>query len=278
MLIFGQSRKANWFQKIVATDVVTKGISESGLSVLSNVGITVSKSTQQRERNKAASDHERVVLEFVQEAYEQKDLLVLMIDDYTDIHTKQRPKDQETSTATSMATILLKRLPGVPAIPVTEPSAITPRIDVSILKEFAANRMSSIADTYASVMPPWIRAAFFDPETERHRVSIHDYQEQQSVRSMRKMVNCRLIDELEIRLKSFESFLEAAKYAVNHCLQKYLSSFICPNLETGQLNFTCDRYSITHQLVPLLVSRILFRSLGHYMCSLMQENVFVFCT
>ena len=33
MLVFGQSQKANWFQKTLSRQVVTKGISESGLKL-----------------------------------------------------------------------------------------------------------------------------------------------------------------------------------------------------------------------------------------------------
>ena len=57
---------------------------------------------------------------------------------------------------------------------------------------------------------------------------MHDYQEQQLNRSMRKMKDCRLLDELELPLKSFDNFLKAATHAVNHGLHLYLSSFICP--------------------------------------------------
>ena len=61
-----------------------------------------------------------------------------------------------------------------------------------------------------------------------HSFQVHDYQEQQSNRSMRKMKDCRLIDELVLPLKSFENFLKAATHAVNYGLHQYLSSFICP--------------------------------------------------
>ena len=43
MLIFGQSQKASWFQKIISSTVVSKGISESGLSILHRSGIATSK-------------------------------------------------------------------------------------------------------------------------------------------------------------------------------------------------------------------------------------------
>ena len=43
MLMFGQSQKASWFQKLISNMVVKKGISEGGLSVLNQSGIAVSK-------------------------------------------------------------------------------------------------------------------------------------------------------------------------------------------------------------------------------------------
>ena len=54
--------------------------------------------------------------DFIDETIHMKCLLVVMIDDYTNIHTKHRPLDSTTSTARSMATIFLKRFPDDPAI------------------------------------------------------------------------------------------------------------------------------------------------------------------
>ena len=45
MLMFGQSQKANWFQRVLSCQVVGRGISESGLSILNKSGIAVSKAT-----------------------------------------------------------------------------------------------------------------------------------------------------------------------------------------------------------------------------------------
>ena len=78
-------------------------------------------------------------------------------------------------------------------------------------------------------MPYWIRTAFFDPEMERLRVEVHDYQAHQTeTKSMRKMDGCRLIDEIELPLKSFQSFHQAACHAVRKGLGIYLERFICP--------------------------------------------------
>ena len=82
--------------------------------------------------------------------------------------------------------------------------------------------------SYASVMPQWIRATFFGPEMERNRIGIHNYQEYKLIKQLRKMKDCRLIDELEIPLKSLENFCQPASHAVNQGLGRYLDTFICP--------------------------------------------------
>ena len=48
---------------------------------------------------------------------------------------------------------------------------------------------------------------------ERIRIREHDYQADKS-NELRKMKDCRLIDELKIPLKSFENFCQAATHAV----------------------------------------------------------------
>ena len=58
MLVYGQSQKANWFQKIFAQNMTGKGISESGLAILNQSGISVSKSTQRRDLIRTADSHE----------------------------------------------------------------------------------------------------------------------------------------------------------------------------------------------------------------------------
>lgn len=229
MMMFGQSQKASWFQRAISSEVAGRGISETGLNILNKSGIAISKSTQRRVLYKTAANHGKIVSEFIDEATQNKDLLVLMIDDYTNIHTKQRPSNEETSTARSMATILLKRFSGVPAIPAVR-SAMNPAgVSSELLVELYTANLLKLSSTFAASMPFWIRAAFFDPEMERKRLEVHDYQQDQSsARAMRKMKDCRLIDELELPLKSFENFLQAASHAVKCGLDHYLSLFICP--------------------------------------------------
>ena len=172
MLVFGQSQKANWFQKTLSRQVVTKGISESGLALLNKIGVGISKSTQKRDFTQMSKNHDILVSQFISEACASKDLLVLMIDDYTNIHAKRRPNDEMTSTARSMATILLKRFRGIPAIPASAVDIDPQGINSEALAQAVAENLSQLSATYASVMPYWIRSSFFDPEMERNRIEV----------------------------------------------------------------------------------------------------------
>ena len=67
ILMFDQSQKAWWFQKILSNQVVSRGVSDSGLSILNKSGISASKSTQKRELQKLASSHANTVKDFIDE-------------------------------------------------------------------------------------------------------------------------------------------------------------------------------------------------------------------
>ena len=72
MLVFGQSQKAKWFQKIVAQNIAGMGISEIGLSILNKTGISVSESTQRRELIKSAESHAALVDTFIADAVHRR--------------------------------------------------------------------------------------------------------------------------------------------------------------------------------------------------------------
>ena len=229
MRMFGQSQKANWFQKVISNIAVGRGISKVGLSVLNKSGIAVSKSTQRREFLKVADSHESVVQDLIADAINKKALLALMIDDFKNIHTKKRPTDQATSSARSMATIIIKRFSDGSAVSIDEQIINPDGISQDMLLQLTAKLLPSLSTTFASSMPFWIRTAFFDAEMERSRVEVHDYQQHQTgVQAMRKMDGCKLIDELELPLKGFNDFYKAAHHAVSKGLGLYLSKFICP--------------------------------------------------
>ena len=54
--------------------------------------------------------------DFIKDAMKHKWLLVLIIDDYTSIHTKRRPQQEKASEAKSTCTIVVKAFKQIPAI------------------------------------------------------------------------------------------------------------------------------------------------------------------
>ena len=96
----------------------------------------------------------------------------------------------------------MKRFDDGSAIPISSNIMNPEGISASALLAFRNNNAPSLSSTLASVMPRWIRAVFFDPETERSRIEVNDYQSQQTgAKEMRKMTGCRLLDSIEIPLK-----------------------------------------------------------------------------
>ena len=93
--------------------------------VMLTCGFVTSLSCARRTVNtiaKSLSDnHCNSFKNFIQEAIEHKWLLVLIID-FTSIHTKRRPQGDKASEAKSMCTIVFKAFKNIPGISVLEAS------------------------------------------------------------------------------------------------------------------------------------------------------------
>lgn len=50
-------------------------------------------------------------------------------------------------------------------------------VDEKLCKKLIDENIGNISHTYASNMPDWVVAKYFDPEAERQRLAIHDYQQ-----------------------------------------------------------------------------------------------------
>eukprot|EP00795_Rhopilema_esculentum_P005662 gene5662-10900_t len=98
----------------------------------------------------------------------ERDLIVLIVNDFTNIHTKQRPKNEITSVARHIATILIKRFRSVPGIlALTNNSAMNPDgVSTHLLVDLLDKTFSKFSKTFATTIPSWIHAAFFNPEQE----------------------------------------------------------------------------------------------------------------
>lgn len=68
---------------------------------------------------------------------------------------------------------------------------------------------------------------YFDPEVQKMRVAIHDYQ-QTEIREMRRMDNTKRVDSLKLPLKSYNDALAAFKHILISGLEGYRSKFVTP--------------------------------------------------
>ena len=134
--------------------------------------------------------------EAITTAIVQKQLILLMIDDYTTIHTSRRPSNLQTSKANNMCTIIIKIFPSLDAIPIKNPDDVHPINGINIHQLMntvcSSETMSKLAHTFASCMPE-LTTEFFDPLMERERLEAHDYCASADVRHLRKFDNVYLI-------------------------------------------------------------------------------------
>ena len=70
------------------------------------------------------------------------------------------------------------------------------------------------------------RKSFFNPELERQRINIHQYCDNDNVRTMRKMDDLHLVDFIELRLKSKADFEAAYDVIMSTGLAAYMKKFL----------------------------------------------------
>ena len=229
ILVFGQSQKSNWFQVSLSRTLSQYGISEPGLAALRNLGIAAHPRTVQTAKVSAASSHLEQVKNFFHEVTAKNQFIVIFIDDYHNIHTKHRANEKQQTQAVHMATLLVKVFEDIKAVPVHQSSSPLSQnpADISLLHKVVADNMSSLSKSYAEEMPDWVTAKYFDPAAERERLLVHDYQ-QTEIKKMRSMKDTKLVDSLEIPLKSFQDLISALTHMLENGLSTYLEQFFVP--------------------------------------------------
>ena len=204
-------------------------INQEGIETEHIMGHTCSRRTVNNVMYTMSESHFKSFEDFITEATERKWLIVLIIDDFTTIHTKRRPQKDKSSEAKTMCTIVVKAFKDIPAVPVQQALCIHDQhgIDIESCQGLitAASSMHDISKSYASVMPDWLAEKFFNPELERHRINIHQYCDSDNVRTMRKMDDLHLLDFIELRLKSKEDFDTAYDLVMSTSLANYMKKF-----------------------------------------------------
>ena len=85
-------------------------------------------------------------------------------------------------------------------------------------------------------MPDWVLAKFFNPKAERQQLLVHDYQ-QTEIQQMRSMDNNKLVDSIQLDLKSCDNVLPAINKMLSSGLNVYLSNFIAPFVGDKPMQF-----------------------------------------
>jgi hypothetical protein len=229
IMIYSQSQRANWFQISLARTLQQFGISQQGLASLRNLGIVAHPRTIKASMQASSASHIDKVKAFFHTVIENEQFIIFCIDDYHNIHTKHRPETKVQTQSVHTSTLLVKFFPNIKAMhnnPLQPLLPVNP-VEDSLLKMFIDENMSKLSKTYASNMPDWVVAKYFDPETERQRLAIHDYQ-QTEIRQMRCMDNTKLVDSLKLPLKSYNDLLIAFNHMLSSGLEDYLTHFAAP--------------------------------------------------
>ena len=229
VMIFGQSQKSNWFQVALSRTLSQFGISECGLAALRNLGIAAHPRTIKSATAIAASGHLQELQYFFSEATNKEHFIVVFIDDYHNIHTKHRANVKEQTQVVHMATMLVKVFEDIKALPAINHDSPLSKYpaDIPILHQLISRNMPLLSKSYAQEMPDLVTAQYFDQAAERQRLLVHDYQ-QTEIRTLRSMENIKLMDCLEIPLKSFADFVTALRHMLDNGLSTYLAKFFVP--------------------------------------------------
>ena len=208
LLAFEQSQKCSYFQHDNAILMKDFGLSDQGLNTLRRQGLTVHSKTSSAERKQKTDKHSSEIQSWIKTRIDNKEFMVVIIDDYTNIHSRRRPKSSETNVVSNMTTIVLKTFPNIPAIPISNVPLQNPEIiEADKLVQYIEKSMHLLSITFVDTMPPWIKNKFFYPESERVRLTTHDYSVDDDVRIMRGMTNLKLVDSYENPLKKYEHLL-----------------------------------------------------------------------
>ena len=240
------------------------------------MGLTVGKQTFHTLVSNAKVHHPQMVSAVIEMAYKHRTRIVLMVDDYTNIHTFRRPTSSSTVEVAHMATVLMRVFdkPAIPARgegigPGNDPAGIN--ID-SQVNEFE-QKITDILKPFAITALAHIQVHYFTPENERNRLTAHMYGEGNNLRQSRGVENSHLIDCIELPLKSVHNFHQAANVYLNSPLALYLQEYVVVTPGDWPAQFYHRQIAYNEAFQPDCL-RIIIPSMGPLHISLnSQEHV-----
>ena len=205
-MCYAHSQMCNVMQVDNALYLSSNRMTQEGIDTEYRLGHTCSRKTSDAISKQLSSKHENNLKSFFDEAVKNEWVLVLIIDDFTKIHTNRSP-DFQMSNAMSMCTIVVKAFKSLKAIRVPkdiwrihQPDGVNVKACVNAIT--SAQQLSLLSNSYASSMPSWLTSLYFTPELQRHILQEHTYCDDSDVRRMRTMEDLHLIDFVELQLKS----------------------------------------------------------------------------
>ena len=224
-LCFGLSQKCNHLQKDFSIFLRTENLNREALNTARQLGVTCTSTTERRHEVKLIADYDHEIDEIINNAIQNHHFVIVIIDDFTTIHSHRRPDSEQTSDAKCMCTVVVRVFPGIPAIPLCEGNIhLDPNI---VLADTLARELTSdkyfhhSSSTYASTMSDAMSSQFFSPDVVRQRLETHQYKESDNVRQ--RLDNLYLIDFQECRLKNVEDYNRALGYLFNTRIRDYAS-------------------------------------------------------
>ena len=115
-LCFGLSQRCSFFQVDNAFLLRFSHCTNVGINPQRQIDKSSCSMTVDRALHNYANSNTNTVTCALIDAIENRKLLLLMIDDYTTIHSTRRPKDLKTSQTNNMCTIIFKVFPDLHAI------------------------------------------------------------------------------------------------------------------------------------------------------------------
>ena len=163
-LCYCLSQACNTLQTDHALYLRSCNLNQEGIETQHIMGLSCARRTVNTIAKSMSENHCKSFKHFIQDAIENKWLLVLIIDDFTSIHTKRRPQADKASEAKSMCTIVVKAFKNIPAVSVLQASIMHDvngiSINTCIQIITSASCMQNMSSSYASVMPNWLTEAF----------------------------------------------------------------------------------------------------------------------
>lgn len=254
-MMYGQSQQANWYQVALARTLKGLGVSNRGIETLRNIGVAAHPITVSNTTKRISLTHLDSVNKFFETAAKERSMVAIFIDDYHNIHTHHRPSTTVQTQVVHMATLLVKSFPNVRAIESRDyGNHDSMPANVDVLQPLLTKSSNKLSQTYVEIMPDWLQAKYFDPESQRNRLLAHDYQQHQ-ILGMRSMENCKLVDCVELPLKSYENFRSALQVLLDNGLSLYMSDFVVPLIGDWPCQFYVRQvvyHENIHNLVPFI--------------------------